>query len=73
MSDEVQINSITFFRVGQYVELHPGTDRWMMGDMYGTVTKVDTKNNSVRVKLTKSGKSFAFHPDNILNRSNREG
>jgi len=58
------------FRPEQNVELHPGTDRWMMGDRFGVVTGVN-KIGMVRVRLTRSGKSFWFHPDNILHRGNR--
>jgi hypothetical protein len=54
------------FTVDQRVELHPATDRWMMGDRFGVVTKLDTLSGVVRVKLDKSKKSFNFAPRNIL-------
>jgi hypothetical protein len=40
------------------VELHPATDRWMMGDRYGTVIKDERKGETwvYTVKLDKSGK-----------------
>ena len=38
---------------GKRVELHPGTDRWMMGDRYGKVVSVT--NKALKVKLDKSG------------------
>lgn len=39
-------------------ELHPATDRWMMGDRYGTIVRVD--GGSVRVILDRSGKAFWY-------------
>jgi hypothetical protein len=27
----------TDFEIGQRVQLHPATDRWMMGDRYGVM------------------------------------
>lgn len=42
------------FRVGDRVELHPGTDAWMRGDRYGTVEKLGRK--WVYVRMDKSGK-----------------
>lgn len=57
------------FAVGQNVELHPCTDRWMMGDRFGKVTGL--RDKSVRVRLTVSGKSFWFAQDNILHKGNR--
>ena len=61
--DEATMNDFT---VGQRVELHPGTDRWMMGDRFGQVTKVDATKGIVRVKLDVSKKSLNFLPRNIL-------
>ena len=57
------------FTVGQNVELHPCTDRWMRGDRFGEVTGL--RDQSVRVRLTVSGKSSWFHQDNILHKGNR--
>jgi len=51
------------FEVGYRVELHPATDRWMMGDRYGTVTKVDRK--VLTVKMDKSNHAIRVHPSNI--------
>ena len=51
------------FKVGERVELHPGTDRWMMGDRYGEVAKIGTK--FVSVKLDKSGKTLKFTADRL--------
>ena len=54
------------FRRGQRVELHPGTDRWMMGDRYGTVSAANARGGKVRVKLDRSGESLLFAPDRLL-------
>jgi hypothetical protein len=52
------------FTVGERVQTHPATDRWMRGDRYGTVTRVGRK--LVHVKLDVSGQVGKFHPSNIL-------
>jgi hypothetical protein len=54
------------FKKGQRVELHPGTDRWMRGDRFGTVTSLFPKRNKVYVYLEKSGKTLGFFPGDIL-------
>ena len=56
------------FKLNQRVELHPATDRWMMGDRYGVVTKVDTEKGVVRVRLDVSCKSLDFFPYLLLKR-----
>lgn len=57
------------FTIGQRVELHPATDRWMMGDRYGTIVKLDEKRTVVRVKLDVSGKSLTYRPRDVLKRT----
>jgi hypothetical protein len=52
------------FEVGKRVQLHPATERWMMGDRYGEIVGVGTKH--VSVKLDKSGRTMRFIPDHIL-------
>ena len=53
-------------------QLHPATDRWMMGDRYGKVirqvkpNRIDPKDEFYRVKLDKSGKVLTFHVSNII-------
>jgi len=42
-------------RVGDHVELHPGTDRWMRGDKFGTVTSVSKAG--VGVRFDRSGQT----------------
>ncbi len=69
-------------QVGSRVELHPATDRWMMGDRYGTITAKRIQvvgratsapaHTEYRVKLDVSGKSFWMHEDNILHEGNDE-
>lgn len=40
------------YGVGERVELHPGTDLWMRGARYGTVTKIaQTKSGDVMVRV----------------------
>ncbi len=55
--------SVEDFKPGQLVELCPGCDRWMMGDRFGAV--VGVKDNSVRVRLHRSGKTLPFPPDRL--------
>lgn len=47
---------------GRKVEMHPGTDWWMQGDRFGVVTKVDTQNNLLTIRLDKSGKTIKVGP-----------
>lgn len=64
---------------GQRVELHPATDRWMMGDRFGVVSgfgrAIVTHDKAsgramvfrpVFVTLDKSGKRIKFHPSNVV-------
>lgn len=53
---------------GDRVQLHPGTDRWMMGDRYGEIVGVANRESGLvyRVKLDKSGKTLSFLACNIL-------
>tara|TARA_R110000764_G_scaffold153114_1_gene240963 strand:+ start:836 stop:1042 length:207 start_codon:yes stop_codon:yes gene_type:complete len=42
------------FTVGDRVEIHPGTDLWMMGARYGTVVGTSlTPEDRVRVEMDK--------------------
>ena len=49
-------------QVNDRVELHPGTDRWAMGDRYGVVVSKFSRNGMThyRVKLDKSGRTITF-------------
>lgn len=51
--------------VGDRVELHPGTDLWMRGARYGTVTMiVPTPADKIRVELDAiPGRIFAASSD----------
>ncbi|CAA2141624.1 hypothetical protein HYPP_02645 [Hyphomicrobium sp. ghe19] len=51
------------FTLGDAVELHPGCDRWMMGDRVGSVQKVGRKLLTVR--MFTSGKAIKLHPANV--------
>jgi hypothetical protein len=64
------INSLSQFlgpelNVGSRIELHPGTDHWMRGDRFGTITNVTAENN-YKIKLDVSRKTFTFAKRNIL-------
>lgn len=59
-------NDSTFdgFRVGDRVELHPSTDRWMQGDRYGEVVKIG--HTYVHVHMDRSNKTIRVRPQNLL-------
>jgi len=48
------------FAVGDRVQLSPSTDRWMMGDRYGLITKIGRKY--LHVLLDKSNKNIPILP-----------
>ena len=53
MTDVIGYDGKTF-RVGDRVEIHPGTDLWMMGARYGTVVGTSlTSEDRVRVEMDK--------------------
>ena len=43
---------------------HPGTDQWMMGDRYGTVTRAN-KDGTFQVKMDRSGRSIKVRREHI--------
>jgi len=51
------------FNAGDRVELHPATDRWMMGDRCGSVAKVG--RNVLTIKMDVSGKTIRCRPESI--------
>jgi ribosomal protein L21E len=51
---------ITNFALGDRVQLSPSTDRWMMGDRYGLVTKMGTKY--LHILMDKSNKTILIAP-----------
>lgn len=56
------------FPKGHRVQLHPGTDAWMMGDRFGEIRGyVNSANDGalIRVRLDKSRKIREFHPRNL--------
>jgi len=57
-------HTIKDFAEGQRVKTHPATDRFMMGDVYGTVARVGVK--LVQVNMDRSGKKIPFHPSKLL-------
>ena len=47
------------YTIGDRVELHPGTDLWMMGARYGDVVGLSlTPNDRVRVKIDRTGQTI---------------
>ena len=56
---------VSQFRVGQRVQLHPATDRWMKGQRYATVAQIG--RHMVYVDMDKGGgKAIPMHPDNLI-------
>ena len=51
-------------KVGERVELHPGTDEWMSGDRYGEIVELGG-TGKVHVKLDKSGRIRRYRPDRL--------
>ena len=64
-AETVNRNIQIAYWVGKRVEIHPGTDRWMMGDRYGEVSGLSANALNVRVKLDKSGKSIRQSIDEV--------
>lgn len=55
-------------RIGERVELHPGTDAWMRGDRYGEIVAVVERKGhpvSVRVKMDRSGRVLRLDPSRV--------
>lgn len=55
-------------RIGERVELHPGTDAWMRGDRCGEIVAVIERHGqvtSLRVKLDKSGRVLKLDPNRV--------
>jgi hypothetical protein len=55
--------SLHAWMVGKRIQLHPGTDQWMMGDRYGKVTRAG--KDLVTVKMDRSGRSLRVRPAHI--------
>lgn len=54
--------------VGKRVELHPGTDAWMMGDRYGEIVRFQenpTHGPMVKVLLDKSKRKLWLTLDRV--------
>lgn len=64
-------------RIGKRAQLHPATDRWMMGDRYGVIVSVSKRSRSYldprdprngqtfTVLMDKSGKRIRVAEGNI--------
>jgi hypothetical protein len=57
-------DSVAQFRVGDRVQLHPATDAWMMGDMFGTVIKIGRQ--FLHIRMDRSNKVRKVAPTNIF-------
>lgn len=55
--------SLAAFRVGQRIELHPGTDQWMQGQRYAQVVKVGRKVLTVK---TDAGRTYRVPPRHVF-------
>jgi hypothetical protein len=54
------------YKIGDRVELHPGTDQWMMGARYGLVIGTSiTELDRIKIKLDKYEKTFYTTEDNV--------
>lgn len=63
MSDQTDL-LLEQFTVGDRVELHPATDRWMRGDRFGTVVKLGRRY--VHVAMDRSGQTVKVAPENVV-------
>jgi hypothetical protein len=52
------------FKIGERVQLHPATDRWMRGDRYGTVVYVGRL--WVKVSMVRSGQVIRVKPEDLI-------
>lgn len=55
--------NIKDFHRGDRVEMHPGTDQWMMGARFGTVRRVGKQ--TLRVKLDRMKRTLTVGPRHI--------
>lgn len=51
------------FAIGDRVEIHPGTDAWMMGDRFGVVEKIGRR--LIHIKMDRSGRVLRFLPETV--------
>jgi len=54
--------SLGSYRVGDRVQTHPATDRWMMGDRFGQISGITSR--TMHVRLDRSGQTIRIpHAD----------
>ena len=70
---------MTDYRIGKRMQLHPATDRWMMGDRYGEIVAIskrdrhyidpkDPRNGRIfTVLMDRSGKRIRVSEGNVGN------
>lgn len=65
MSETVDGYDGSTYTVGDRVEIHPGTDLWMMGARFGTVVGMrSTPDDRIHVEMDKmSGRKFSGSAD----------
>jgi len=66
MSSSIPESDYPHFKPLQRVKAHPATDRFMMGDVYGTVQRQLRGRGVVVVLMDRSNKLVKFHPENLL-------
>lgn len=59
------VSNADYVKVGDRVQLHPATDRWMMGDRFGVVIHLHERSQKVTVRLDRSGLNRSFSARNI--------
>lgn len=55
--------SVSDFRIGDRIELHPATDQWMRGERFGEVIRIGRKY--VRVRMNATGRAYRALPMNL--------
>ncbi len=54
------------YKKGDRIELHPGTDQWMMGDRFGEVVEEPDSDGRYRVRMDKSKRKLRVSEEHIL-------
>lgn len=52
------------FVPGTRIELHPGTDQWIMGDRFGEITYIG--RSYLHVKMDRSGRTLKVPPEHVM-------
>lgn len=57
--------TITDFKPGDRVELHPATDLWMRGARYGNVVRIGQKLLHVKLDMLNRARPIRVAPTNV--------